>query len=118
MSVAELAEVFQLGSSLARLETNVGNVVKVIDKIDLATSSTESRLGVVEVTLGRYGERIQNLENRPQTDTSDVIKRPEFDELKAEVRGNRLSWPKIGALVAAIAALTGLAAFADKIIPG
>lgn len=42
----------------------------------------------------------------------------DFNELKDEVKSNRLSWGKVSVLVGALAALSALFLFIDRVIPG
>lgn len=118
VSVAELSEVFQLGGALSEIKTTLGFVRGTVEKTDNTVNGMSARLGVVEVTMGRHEERITNVEKRAEPDMATYATKDELAEVKAEVAGGRLSWPKVGALVAAGASIAALAAFADRVIPG
>lgn len=118
VSVAELSEVFQLGGALSEIKTTLGFVRGTVEKTDSTVNGMSARLGSVEVILGRHEERISNVEKRPVDDHSIYATKDDLQEVKDEVRSHRLSWPKVGALVAAGVGIAALATFANTIIPG
>lgn len=106
----QIAEAFQLGTVLARIETNLGHVGETTRRIDQTVTGMSERLGVLEIASGRQDEqlrtafrRIEQLEERDSV-AVDTPTRREFDDVKAEVAHGRLSWPKVGALLAGLSA--------------
>lgn len=118
MTVAEMAEVFQLGGTLAEIRTTLGFVKGTVEKTDLTVTDTSGRVGNIEVILGRHEERIGALESRPATEPIDAPSMSQFVELKDEVKSGRLTWPKIALLITALVGLFALMAIYDAWTPG
>lgn len=124
-TTAELAEAFSLGSRLAEIATTLGFVRQTVEKTDGTVTDMSARLGAVEIEQGRQGEqlrtafqRIEAIENRPPQVAHGDVARPEFEELKAEVRAGRLSWPKLLAGLGGLAAFVAVIAYIDTFTPG
>lgn len=121
MSVAELAEVFNLGGTLARIETTLNHVATTGEKTNLTVTGMQEVMGGLQVQIGQHTTILSNLvprvEKLESATPEDVPSRAEFLELKDEVRSSRLSWPKIALLISALVALFGLVAVVDTWTP-
>lgn len=118
----QLSEAFQLGSVLARIETGQNGIVKTVDKIDGTVTGMSERLGIVEVAMGRMSERQEGFDRRLKgLEAQGPTNGPTMDqfiEVREEVKGTRLTWQKIGALLGGLLVIVGLLTFADQLIPG
>lgn len=123
MTVAELAEVFQLGSSLARIETTLGHVATVGEKTNATVTDMQTVMGGMQVQLGQHGTILNNLVPRvtkleeKDHDHSGLATKSELQEVKDEVKGSRLTWPKVATLIAAIVSGLVLAGIVDGWTP-
>ena len=122
MTVAELAEVFQLGSSLARIETTLGHVATVGEKTNVTVTDMQTVMGGMQVTLGQHSTiltnlvpRVAKLEEQPH---GDYATKTELAEIKDEVKAGRLTWPKVGLVVAGIVSGLTLVGVIDSWTPG
>lgn len=121
VTVAELSEVFQLGGTLARIETTLGHVAATGEKTNTAVGGMQEALGIVQVTLGQHSTilanvvpRVDKLEAAP---SPDHVTRAEHEELKAEVKAGRLSWPKVAVLITALGGIIALVGALDSWTP-
>lgn len=121
-TATELSEAFGLGSVLARIETGQQGLVKTVDKIDKNVDTMGTQLGEMKVTLATHTEQITTLfkitDSLKEDPVVSPVSRREFDDLQAEVRSGRLSWTKIGLLLAGIAAFFAVTAVIDLWTPG
>lgn len=127
-TTAELAEAFQLGAVLSRIETTLGHNTKVIERTDSTVSDISSTVNEIQITQGRHSEQIATLFNRIEgvehrqdemehAPPVQVVARIEFDELKSEVKSGRLSWGKVSALIVALVGTLTLLNIWDQITP-
>lgn len=123
VSVAELSEVFNLGGTLARIETTLNHVATTGEKTNGTVTGMQEIMGTVQVQLAQHTTILGNLVPRvDKLEAADKVgvdapSRQEFTELRDEVRSHRLSWPKIATLIGALVALFALVAIIDGWTP-
>lgn len=122
-TTVELAEAFGLGSALAKIDTTLDFVRTTVEKTDSTVTDMSTDVSMLKVEQGRQGEQIRTAFQRIEAAEAKLgagtaVSRGEFDELKTEVRGARLSWPKLLAGAGGIAATIVVLTWIDGLTPG
>lgn len=128
-TATELAEAFGLGGTLGEIKTVLGFVQKTVEKTDGTVSEMSADVSALKVEQGRQGEQLRtafqriaavekDVEGLQSAEPADTPSRAEFVELKTEVAQGRLSWPKVGTLIAGLAAIVVLVTYWDGLTPG
>lgn len=107
---AEQTEAYGLGATLATISTTLRFVSGTVTKMDNSLDGALRELGMMRVDVGRHDEQIRTLFAwklaQEGTVTPDYATKTDVSELRTELAGNRLTWPK---LLAGFSALGGVA---------
>ena len=113
----EQIEAFGLGKTLGEMSVSLGHIGKDVAEVKQTTNAMSGDLTQIKITLGEHGTMltshdrdIAELKAAPST----YATKAEHEQLRLEVAGSRLTWPKllagVGAVIAGAALLLNWAA--------
>jgi len=113
----QIVEAFSLGSTLATIGTDVRHLVSGVEELKGSLRGAVDEIGRLKGDSIRHDEQLKTLFNwKREVETAtepEYVTKVDFEQLRSDIQGSRLTWPK---LIAGLAALGGVLIAAGSLL--